>query len=156
VSFLRLVCLAIAGLLLPTGALLALHSGEIAGALLVAGFVAVAFLVLNRVAGWRAISAASLAMFCGSIVGVFLYTPLLPNLGLPLGYYGKFNRVMHALSGCSGVSISHVGMHRDFALEDFWIDVRIPSGESRRLAFDNANIRSYADLESKLGAIGCL
>jgi hypothetical protein len=82
-----------------------------------------------------------------------LYTPLFPNLGLPFGYYGKFNRVRRAIEQLPDTQVVEFGLHRDLELEDFWIAARLPDGREVRLTFDNANIRPIGDLLGEVADI---
>ena len=74
---------------------------------------------------------------------------------MPIGYYGKQNRILAALERCQGVRVESVTSHTDLSLEDFWITVHLESGEEVELSFENANIRSYGDLRSTLREVGC-
>lgn len=76
-----------------------------------------------------------------------------PNLGFPVGYYGKFNRIRDAIEKRPGVEIVAIAMHRDLTLEDFWITVRKEDGRDIKIAFQNANIRSYKDLLNELDVL---
>jgi hypothetical protein len=77
-----------------------------------------------------------------------------PNLGLPIGYYGKLKTMRREIERRPGLTIVRVAMHRDWSLEDFWITVRRPDGSKIELAFVNANIRSRADLRRELERLG--
>jgi hypothetical protein len=81
------------------------------------------------------------ALLLGVIVGgiILLLVPsmvaisfLLPNIGLPFGYYGKFNRVKYRLKHVDGIRILGYHQHKDLSLEDFWFTVQTQKG----LAFD--------------------
>lgn len=82
-----------------------------------------------------------------------LYTPLVPNVGLPFGYYGKLNAVKTAIEELPDTEIIDVGLHEDVTLEDFWVAVRLGDGRVVRLTFENANIRSRDDLIGELSEI---
>ena len=61
-------------------------------------------------------------------VACLLVSPLsmlLPNLGLPFGYYGKLNKVRDRLQSMSNVEIVGVRGNYDVTLEDFTFDLRI-------------------------------
>ena len=47
-----------------------------------------------------------------------------PNLGLPFGYYGQFNRVLARVEANPELEVIQTKLHRDLALEDFYITVR--------------------------------
>lgn len=83
----------------------------------------------------------------------YLPRPRGPNLGLPFGYFGKFNRITAEIESRPGVEIVDVALHRDLTLEDFWITVRLPDGQEVELAFPNANVRSFQDLAQELGRL---
>jgi len=84
-----------------------------------------------------------------------LYCSARPNYGLPIGYYGKQNRVLAKLRACPGIEILQVRTHSDLSLEDFSVTVSLDSSEERDLLFENANIRSYDDLVSEFSDLNC-
>jgi len=64
-----------------------------------------------------------------------IWGSLLPNLGLPFGYYGQFNRVMYKLGRIPDVRIVTTYLNEDLSLEDFGILVQTKSGLQLRLQF---------------------
>jgi hypothetical protein len=92
----------------------------------------------------------------GVLVGVSsLWTPLVPNFGIPFGYFGKLNRVLSYLRSCPAVTVLDVGQHQDLTLEDFWVTVRLPDGSTAELDFSNANIRPFSELRTVLEQLPC-
>jgi len=89
------------------------------------------------------------------VVATLIWMPpaVFPNLGFPIGYYGKFNRIRSAIERRPAVQIVSIAMHRDLTLEDFWITVRRNDGSQVEIAFQNANIRSYEDLLKELDVL---
>jgi hypothetical protein len=63
---------------------------------------------------------------------------LLPNVGLPGGYYGNLNRARARLRGLANVEILGVRENHDLTLEDFTIDLRIDGRYRVSLFFPNA------------------
>lgn len=101
------------------------------------------------------------ALLGAGLIAVLFVTAMLiwmppavfPNLGFPFGYYGKFNRIRSAIEQRPGAEIVSIAMHRDLTLEDFWITVRKMDGQQVKIAFQNANIRSYEDLLKELDVL---
>ncbi len=52
------------------------------------------------------------------------YSSFAPNIGLPFGYYGQFNRVKHRLKQVGGIQILKSHQHKDLSLEDFWFVIQ--------------------------------
>ncbi len=59
-----------------------------------------------------------------------LFTPFGPNLGLPVGYYGKLNRIKSRVDKLPGVTVVGVRANYDITLEEFSVDVLV-HGEYR-------------------------
>ena len=64
-----------------------------------------------------------------------------PNLGLPFGYYGKFNQVLGQIEG-------------NPELEDFYITVRTLDEREVRLRFEGADTRPISSLLQELKNVG--
>ena len=73
-----------------------------------------------------------------------------PNLGLPFGYYGKFNRVLARVEANPELEVIRTTLHRDTALEDFYITVRTQDEREVRLRFETADTRQLSDLYQEL------
>jgi hypothetical protein len=101
----------------------------------------------------KVVIAASISLLAVASCGI-LYFPAY-DLGLPIGYYGKVNRVLARLAACPHLEVTFVAMHRDLTLEDFWITVRDASGAETQLEFVNANVRPVSDLAHELSRVGC-
>lgn len=77
-----------------------------------------------------------------------------PNLGLPFGYYGQFNRVLARVEANPELEIIRTTLHRDLALEDFYITVRTQDEREVRLRFEEAHTRQLSDLLQELEKVG--
>ena len=77
-----------------------------------------------------------------------------PNLGLPFGYYGQFNRVLAHVEANPELEIIRTTLHRDMALEDFYITVRTQDKREVRLRFEEAHTRQLSDLLQELEKVG--
>ena len=77
-----------------------------------------------------------------------------PNLGLPFGYYGKFNRVLGQVEGNPEFEVIRTTLHRDMALEDFYITVRTQDEREVRLRFEGADTRPISSLLQELKNVG--
>lgn len=77
-----------------------------------------------------------------------------PNLGLPFGYYGKFNRVLAHVETDPELEVIRSTLHRDMALEDFYITVRTKEEREVRLRFEEAHTRPLSDLLKELESVG--
>lgn len=77
-----------------------------------------------------------------------------PNLGLPVGYYGRFNRVLARIEASPEVEVVETTLHRDTALEDFYITVRTQESGEVRLNFEEAHTRPFDDLLQELKRVG--
>jgi len=64
-----------------------------------------------------------------------MYSMFFPNIGLPFGYYGQFNRVKHRLKRVSGIQILSHHQQKDTILEDFWFTVQTKGGLKLGLQF---------------------
>jgi hypothetical protein len=62
-----------------------------------------------------------------------------PNLGLPFGYYGQFNRVLAHIEADPELEVIRTTLHRDTTLEDFYITVRTRDKREVRLRFEEAH-----------------
>jgi hypothetical protein len=76
-----------------------------------------------------------------------------PNLGLPFGYYEQFNRVLARIEANPQLEIIRTTLHRDTALEDFYITVRTRDEREVRLQFEEAHTRPLSDLLQELGKV---
>ena len=77
-----------------------------------------------------------------------------PNVGLPFGYYGRFNRMLAKVKASPDIDIIKTTLHRDMELEDFYITVRTPNEDVIRLRFEEAHTRSFHQLAQELKRIG--
>ena len=77
-----------------------------------------------------------------------------PNLGLPFGYYGRFNRVLARIQASPDIEVIRTTLHRDLALEDFYITVRTQDGREVRLRFEEAHTRPFSELVHELKRVG--
>ena len=77
-----------------------------------------------------------------------------PNLGLPFGYYGKFNRVLARVEANPELEVIRTTLHRDMALEDFYITVRTQDEREVRLRFEEAHTRPLSGLLQELKKVG--
>lgn len=76
-----------------------------------------------------------LCLFLFSICPI--YSSFFPNIGLPFGYYGKFNRVQNRLKQVGGIQIYGYHQHKDLSLEDFWFTVQTKGGLTIDLQFSH-------------------
>ena len=77
-----------------------------------------------------------------------------PNLGLPFGYYGRFNRILARIEANPELEVRRVDLHRDSTLEDFYITVRTPTDGEVRLQFEGASERPFVELLQELEKVG--
>ena len=77
-----------------------------------------------------------------------------PNLGLPFGYYGRFNRILARIEANPELEVRRVDLHRDITLEDFYITVRTPTDWDVRLRFEGASDRPFGELLQELEKVG--
>ena len=77
-----------------------------------------------------------------------------PNLGLPFGYYGQFNRVLAHVEANPKLDVIRTTLHRDTALEDFYITVRTQDEGEVRLRFEEAHTRPFSELVQELKRVG--
>ena len=77
-----------------------------------------------------------------------------PNLGLPFGYHGRFNRVLARIEASPDVEVLRTTLHRDDALEDFYVTVRTQDGREVRLCFEEAHTRPFGELVQELEKVG--
>lgn len=77
-----------------------------------------------------------------------------PNLGLPVGYYGRFNRVLARIQASPDLEVLRTTLHRDQQLEDFYITVRTKDGREVGLRFEEAHTRPFTELVQELNKIG--
>ena len=77
-----------------------------------------------------------------------------PNLGLPFGYYGQYNRVLARVGANPELEVIRTSLHRDMALEDFYITVRTKDQREVRLQFEMAHTRPLGDLLRELEKVG--
>lgn len=98
---------------------------------------------------------ASCAVVTGAVLlGVCVFTPLGPNLGLPFGYYGKLNQVVARIEANPGVEIVETLLHKDLTLEDFSITVRRGDEPAIELDFGGASERPMSELFQELEKVG--
>ena len=77
-----------------------------------------------------------------------------PNVGLPFGYYGKFNQVLGQIEGNPEFEVIRTTLHRDMELEDFYITVRTLDEREVRLRFEGADTRPISSLLQELKKVG--
>ena len=77
-----------------------------------------------------------------------------PNVGLPFGYYGKFNWVLSRVEANPELEVIQTTLHRDSKLEDFYITVRTQDEREVRLRFEEAHTRPLSDLLQELQKVG--
>jgi hypothetical protein len=77
-----------------------------------------------------------------------------PNLGLRFGYYGQFNQVLARVEANPELKVIRTTLHRDMALEDFYITVRTQDEREVRLRFEEAHTRPLSDLLQELKKVG--
>ena len=77
-----------------------------------------------------------------------------PNIGLPFGYYGRFNRVLARIQASPDIVVVRTNLHRDLELEDFYITVRTLDDREVRLRFEEAHTRPYDELVQELKRVG--
>ena len=77
-----------------------------------------------------------------------------PNLGLPFGYYGRFNRILARIEANPDLEVRRVDLHRDSTLEDFYITVRTPTDGEVLLRFEGASDRPFGELLQELKKVG--
>lgn len=77
-----------------------------------------------------------------------------PNLGLPFGYFGRFNRVLARIQASPDVEVLRTTLHRDMALEDFYITVRTQDEGEVLLCFEEAHTRPFSELLLELKRVG--
>jgi len=77
-----------------------------------------------------------------------------PNLGLPFGYYGRFNRILARVQASPDIEVLRTTLHRDLSLEDFYIRVRTKDQGELRLRFEEAHTRPFSELAQELQRVG--
>jgi len=77
-----------------------------------------------------------------------------PNLGLRFGYYGTLNRVLARIEASPDVEVLGTRLHKDMALEDFYITVRTRDGREVDLRFEEAHTRPFDELLEELKRVG--
>jgi hypothetical protein len=77
-----------------------------------------------------------------------------PNVGLPFGYYGQFNQILARVEANPELEVIETTLHRDSALEDFYITVRTPEAHEVRLRFEEAHTRPLSELLEELKKVG--
>ncbi|MDA7621958.1 hypothetical protein N8646_00700 [bacterium] len=77
-----------------------------------------------------------------------------PNVGLPFGYYGKFNRVLAHAEANPKLEVIRTTLHRDAALEDFYMTILTHDDHEVRLRFEEAHTRPLSDLLQELEKVG--
>ena len=105
---------------------------------------------------WHGPAALAASLSALSIVGL-IAADLLgigPNLGLPFGYYGRFNQILTRIEANPELEVRRVDLHRDLTLEDFYITVRTSADEDVRLQFEGAAERPFGELLLELKKVG--
>jgi len=64
-----------------------------------------------------------------------IYSCFAPNVGLPFGYYGEYNRVRSKLKRVPGIQVVSTHLHKDLTLEDFGFVLQTDNGLRFRLQF---------------------
>ncbi len=77
-----------------------------------------------------------------------------PNLGSPIGYYGRFNRILARIEANPELDVIRTTLHRDMSLEDFYITVRTQNKSEVRLRFEEAHTRPFSELLQELERVG--
>ena len=77
-----------------------------------------------------------------------------PNIGLPFGYYGRFNRILARIQASPDIEVIRTTLHRDQSLEDFYITVRTQDEREVRLRFEEAHARPFSELVQELKRVG--
>lgn len=57
----------------------------------------------------------------------------MPNLGLPFGYYGRYNRTVWAIEGVPGVTLGQANANHDVTIEEILVSLRLATGERVRM-----------------------
>lgn len=73
-------------------------------------------------------------LFVGFVTWI-TFDSSVPNFGLELGYYGQFNRAVHAIEDMPRYTLIDYGLHKDITLEDFTLTVRLPDGQEATIWF---------------------
>jgi hypothetical protein len=76
-----------------------------------------------------------------------------PNIGLHSGYYGRFNQVLALIDKIPDVEVIGTTLHKDLAIEDFYITVRVRGEPELRLCFEGADTRPLRELVQELEKI---
>ena len=105
---------------------------------------------------WRRIAllAVPMALITMLVLSVGAFMGLGPNLGLPVGYYGRFNRVLAQIHASPDLQVVRTTLHRDLQLEDFYITVRTHDEREVRLRFEEAHTRPFSELVQELKRVG--
>jgi hypothetical protein len=77
-----------------------------------------------------------------------------PNSGLQFGYFGRFNRILARVQASPDIEVIRTTLHRDLALEDFYITVRTLDEREVRLRFEEAHTRPFSELVHELKRVG--
>lgn len=83
-------------------------------------------------------TAAVVLLVAAACLFVSPLSGLLPNIGLPVGYYGKLNKVRARLQRLPNVEIVRIRGNYDITLEDFTFDLRIDGKHAVSLYFREA------------------
>lgn len=108
---------------------------------------------MNRPPRWPRRTLLVLLLVGMALLGLDLLG-LGPNVGLPVGYYGRFNRVVARIEASPDVEVVRTILHRDAALEDFTITVRTPDRVELQLVFGEAHTRPFDELVQQLERVG--
>ena len=97
---------------------------------------------------------ASLLVLAALLFVACDFLGIAPNIGLPVGYYGRFNRVLARIDASPDIVVVRTTLHRDLELEDFYITVRTQDDREVRLRFGEAHTRPYDELVQELKRVG--
>ncbi|MFT4515930.1 MAG: hypothetical protein ACI89X_002342 [Planctomycetota bacterium] len=101
-----------------------------------------------------ALLAATLTLMTVLALAVLDLMGIGPNLGLSVGYYGRFNRIVARIQASPDIEVVRTTLHRDQQLEDFYITVRTQDEREVRLRFEEAHTRPFSELVQELKRVG--
>ena len=79
--------------------------------------------------------ALAIPLVLGGIYAVGLFFGMVGGENWTIGYYGKFNRVRHAIEQMPGLRVVDTWQHHDVTLEDFSFTVVALSGQTNKIVF---------------------
>jgi hypothetical protein len=103
---------------------------------------------------WLGIGLGLAASLAGLVFVVVVLMGFGPNLGLPVGYHGRLNRILSRIETNPTLEITEVRLHRDTTLEDFYIVVRTDEAKEVELTFEGAAERPFDELLRELAKVG--